>query len=64
MATEPTAKKQATDAHPSEGRAHTAWHILTPADAFQQLHDHLIQHHLQVTSDQEAAAPGIAKTRG
>ena len=36
----------------------------TPADAFQQLHDHLIKHHLQATSEQETAAPGIAKTRG
>jgi uncharacterized protein (TIGR00730 family) len=36
----------------------------TPADAFEYLRDHLIAHHLEPTSEQEAAAPGIAKTRG
>ena len=36
----------------------------TPVDAFQHLRDHLIAHHLEPTTDQEAAAPGIAKTRG
>jgi uncharacterized protein (TIGR00730 family) len=36
----------------------------TPADAFQQLRDHLIAHHLDPASAQEAATPGIAKTRG
>ena len=36
----------------------------TPADAFEQLRDHLIAHHLEPASAQEAAAPGIAKTRG
>jgi uncharacterized protein (TIGR00730 family) len=35
-----------------------------PADAFQQLRDHLIAHHLEPPSQQEAEAPGIAKTRG
>jgi uncharacterized protein (TIGR00730 family) len=35
-----------------------------PADAFQQLRDHLIANHLEPPSEQEAAAPGIAKTRG
>ena len=36
----------------------------TPIDAFQHLRDHLIAHHLEPTTEQEAAAPGIAKTRG
>jgi uncharacterized protein (TIGR00730 family) len=36
----------------------------TPADAFQQLRDHLIAHHLEPATEQEAATPGIAKTRG
>ena len=36
----------------------------TPVEAFEFLRDHLIAHHLEPTSDQEAAAPGIAKTRG
>src|SRR5438876_12320436 len=36
----------------------------TPADAFEFLRDHLIAHHLEPTTEQEAAAPGIAKTRG
>jgi uncharacterized protein (TIGR00730 family) len=36
----------------------------TPADAFQQLRDHLIAHHLEPATAQEAATPGIAKTRG
>jgi hypothetical protein len=36
----------------------------TPVDAFQHLRDHLIAHHLEPTTEQEAAAPGIAKTRG
>jgi uncharacterized protein (TIGR00730 family) len=36
----------------------------TPIDAFQHLRDHLIAHHLEPATDQEAAAPGIAKTRG
>jgi uncharacterized protein (TIGR00730 family) len=35
----------------------------TPTDAFERLQAHLIEHHL-VTTPQEAAAPGIAKTRG
>src|SRR5204862_2130975 len=35
-----------------------------PVDAFEQLRDHLIAHHLEPPSQQEAAAPGIAKTRG
>ncbi len=36
----------------------------TPSDAFEFLRDHLITHHLEPTTEQEAAAPGIAKTRG
>jgi uncharacterized protein (TIGR00730 family) len=36
----------------------------TPSDAFDQLRDHLITHHLEPGSAQEAAAPGIARTRG
>jgi uncharacterized protein (TIGR00730 family) len=36
----------------------------TPSDAFNLLRDHLIAHHLEPGSAQEAAAPGIAKTRG
>jgi uncharacterized protein (TIGR00730 family) len=35
-----------------------------PDEAFAQLRDHLIAHHLEPRSEQEAAAPGIAKTRG
>ena len=36
----------------------------TPVEAFELLRDHLLEHHLQPPTDQEAAAPGIAKTRG
>ena len=36
----------------------------TPSDAFNLLRDHLIAHHLEPATAQEAAAPGIAKTRG
>jgi uncharacterized protein (TIGR00730 family) len=36
----------------------------TPSDAFEQLRAHLIEHHLEPPTPQEAAAPGIAKTRG
>ena len=36
----------------------------TPADAFEHLRDHLIANHLEPASAGEAAAPGIAKTRG
>ena len=36
----------------------------TPADAFELLRDHLVEHHLDPPTAQEAAAPGIAKTRG
>jgi hypothetical protein len=36
----------------------------TPSDAFGYLRDHLIAHHLEPTTEQEAATPGIAKTRG
>ena len=36
----------------------------TPSDAFNLLRDHLISHHLEPGTAQEAAAPGIARTRG
>jgi uncharacterized protein (TIGR00730 family) len=36
----------------------------TPVDAFEQLKKHLVEHHLEPATPQEAAAPGIAKTRG
>ena len=36
----------------------------TPADAFEWLKAHLVTHHLEPATEQEAAAPGIAKTRG
>jgi uncharacterized protein (TIGR00730 family) len=36
----------------------------TPIDAFEHLRDHLIAHHLEPKTEQEAATPGIAKTRG
>ena len=36
----------------------------TPTDAFENLRAHLIAHHLEPSSAQEAATPGIAKTRG
>jgi len=36
----------------------------TPSDAFELLRDHLVTHHLEPPTAQEAAAPGIAKTRG
>src|SRR5438445_8383174 len=39
-------------------------YVETPAEAFEQLRAHLIANHLEPTSAQEAAAPGIAKTRG
>jgi uncharacterized protein (TIGR00730 family) len=36
----------------------------TPGDAFEMLQTHLIANHLEPPTAQEAAAPGIAKTRG
>jgi uncharacterized protein (TIGR00730 family) len=36
----------------------------SPAEAFERLRADLIQHHLEPKTEQEAAAPGIAKTRG
>jgi len=39
-------------------------HADAPADAFEQLRDHLIAHHLEPETEQESEAPGIAKTRG
>ncbi|PYQ87153.1 MAG: TIGR00730 family Rossman fold protein [Acidobacteria bacterium] len=36
----------------------------TPAEAFERLRAHLVTHHLEPATPQEAAAPGIAKTRG
>jgi uncharacterized protein (TIGR00730 family) len=35
-----------------------------PLEAFELLRAHLVTHHLEPTSAQEAAAPGIARTRG
>jgi uncharacterized protein (TIGR00730 family) len=39
-------------------------HADSPVDAFEQLRDHLIAHHLEPPTEQETEAPGIAKTRG
>ena len=39
-------------------------HCDTPQEAFEELRAHLIEHHLEPATPQEAAAPGIAKTRG
>ena len=36
----------------------------TPQEAFERLQSHLIEYHLEPSTPQEAAAPGIAKTRG
>ena len=36
----------------------------TPSDAFELLRTHLIDHHVEPSTVQETAAPGIAKTRG
>src|SRR5437763_1092507 len=36
----------------------------TPKDAFEQLQNHLIAHHLEPATPQEAAAPQLAQTRG
>jgi uncharacterized protein (TIGR00730 family) len=36
----------------------------TPVEAFELLQAHLVEHHLEPPTAQEAAAPGIAKTRG
>ena len=36
----------------------------TPDEAFSQLKQHLEENHLAPKTKQEAAAPGIAKTRG
>jgi len=38
--------------------------IDTPADAFRVLREHLATHHLEPRSEQEAEAPGLARTRG
>ena len=39
-------------------------HADSPAEAFEFLRNHLVEHHLESGIEQEAAAPGIAKTRG
>jgi hypothetical protein len=39
-------------------------HADTPADAFEHLRANLVANHLAPSTAQEAAAPGIAKTRG
>jgi uncharacterized protein (TIGR00730 family) len=36
----------------------------TPSDAFERLRAHLVANHLEPGTEQEAEAPGIAKTRG
>jgi len=36
----------------------------TPADAFDQLRSHLVEFHLEPQTEEDAGAPGIAKTRG
>ena len=36
----------------------------TPSEAFELLRAHLVTHHLEPSTEQEAAIPGIAKTRG
>jgi uncharacterized protein (TIGR00730 family) len=36
----------------------------TPTEAFERLRTHLVTHHLEPATAQEADAPGIAKTRG
>jgi uncharacterized protein (TIGR00730 family) len=36
----------------------------TPIDAFECLRNHLTEHHLEPPTEQEASAPGLAKTRG
>ena len=36
----------------------------TPDEAFQHLREHLVVNHLQPPTAQEAAAPGLAKTKG
>jgi uncharacterized protein (TIGR00730 family) len=36
----------------------------TPSEAFEALRTHLSAHHLEQETEQESAAPGIAKTRG
>jgi len=36
----------------------------TPGEAFERLRTHLITHHLEPETPQEAVAPGIAKTKG
>jgi uncharacterized protein (TIGR00730 family) len=36
----------------------------TPTDAFEHLRAHLTEHHIAAATEQEAEAPGIAKTRG
>jgi uncharacterized protein (TIGR00730 family) len=39
-------------------------HADTPAEAFDILRDHLVEHHLEPATEQETEAPGIAKTKG
>jgi uncharacterized protein (TIGR00730 family) len=39
-------------------------HVDTPGEAFECLKEHLVEHHLEPANAQEAAAPGIARTRG
>ena len=48
----------------AEGDLELLQYADTPADAFEQLRSHLATNHLEPRTEQEAAAPGIAKTRG
>jgi hypothetical protein len=48
----------------SEGDLGLAHYAETPEDAFEQLRAQLIANHLGPETEQEAAAPGIARTRG
>jgi hypothetical protein len=48
----------------AERELELAHYAETPGDAFEQLRAHLIANHLGPETEQEAAAPGIARTCG
>ena len=50
--------------HRGAGRRAAAVLPIRQGEAFEQLKRHLIAHHLEPPTEQEAEAPGIAKTRG